>query len=275
MTETVLTVTDLVVDVKEQRLVDQVSFSINRGQILGLVGESGCGKTMTSKAIMQLHPSHVETTGHIRLFDQELNEASDKVMRQIRGNIITLIMQNPMSAFNPVFTIGQQFIETIRTHRRVSKKEARQLAVNTMLELELTEPDRIMKSYPFELSGGMLQRVMIAMAACMEPALIIADEPTTALDLHSQKRVLMLLEKVRAKWGTAILLISHDLSVIAEMADEVAVMKDGRIIEKNDVINLFDAPAQPYTKQLLTSRLSLYTTKKPYSFDYEDKVERS
>lgn len=240
-------------------LVQDINFELKRGRVLGLVGESGCGKTVTSMSILQLldrKTSNVE--GSIVLQGRELNGLDEKEMRKVRGKDIAFIMQNPMNAFTPVFTIGHQFIETIRSHTQWNKKQASELAIEALHHVNLPNPARILKYYPFQLSGGMLQRVMIAIAACLHPAVIIADEPTTALDVNNQKRVLHHLDKIRSEYGSAILLISHDLGVISEMADDVAVMQNGRIVEKADVFQLFDKPQHEYTKKLLNARSILH-----------------
>ena len=259
----VLQVKDLHVQVKTKDgvipLVQEINFELKRGRVLGLVGESGCGKTVTSMSIFQLLDRKTTMIeGSITLQGRELNGLTDKEMRKIRGKDIAFIMQNPMNAFTPVFTIGHQFIETIRSHTSCSKKEATELAIETMHSVNLTNPEKLLKYYPFQLSGGMLQRVMIAIAACTHPAVIIADEPTTALDVKNQKKVLCHLDKIRSEFGSAILLISHDLGVISEMADEVAVMQNGRIVEKADVFQLFDEPQHDYTKKLLNARSLLH-----------------
>ncbi|RBW68417.1 nickel import ATP-binding protein NikD [Bacillus taeanensis] len=260
---TVLQVKDLHVQVKTNNgaapLVHNINFELQRGKILGLVGESGCGKTVTSMSILQLLDRKTTTIkGSITVQGRELNGLEEKEMRTIRGKDIAFIMQNPMNAFTPVFTIGHQFIETIRSHTHYNKKQAAELAVEAMHDVNLPNPKELLKSYPFQLSGGMLQRVMIAIAACLHPAVIIADEPTTALDVKNQKQVLRHLDKVRSQYGSAILLISHDLGVISEMADEVAVMQNGRIVEKADVFQLFDEPKHEYTKKLLHARPLLH-----------------
>jgi nickel transport system ATP-binding protein len=259
----VLQVKDLHVQVKTKDgvtpLVQEINFELKRGRVLGLVGESGCGKTVTSMSIFQLLDQKTTTIdGSITLQGRELNGLADKEMRKIRGKDIAFIMQNPMNAFTPVFTIGHQFIETIRSHTKWNKKQATELAIEAMQHVNLPNPANLLKSYPFQLSGGMLQRVMIAIAACLHPAVIIADEPTTALDVNNQKKVLYHLDKIRSKYGSAILLISHDLGVISEMADEVAVMKNGRIVEKADVFQLFDEPQHEYTKKLLNARSQIH-----------------
>ncbi|WP_078414876.1 nickel import ATP-binding protein NikD [Priestia abyssalis] len=259
----VLEVRDLHVQVKTNTgadtLVQDVNFELKRGRVLGLVGESGCGKTVTSMSILQLFDRKTTTIeGSITLQGRELNGLADKEMRKIRGKDIAFIMQNPMNAFTPVFTIGHQFIETIRSHTEWNKKQATELAVEAMQHVNLPDPVKLLNYYPFQLSGGMLQRVMIAMAACLHPAVIIADEPTTALDVNNQKKVLHHLDKIRSEYGSAILLISHDLGVISEMADEVAVMQNGRIVEKANVFQLFDEPQHEYTKKLLNARTILH-----------------
>ncbi len=259
----VLQVRDLHVQVKTKSgattLVEGINFELKRGRVLGLVGESGCGKTVTSMSILQLlDRKTTKVEGSIILQGNELNGLGEKDMREIRGKDIAFIMQNPMNAFTPVFTIGHQFVETICSHTKWNKKQATELASDAMRHVNLPDPVKLLKCYPFQLSGGMLQRVMIAIAACLHPAVIIADEPTTALDVNNQKKVLYHLDKIRAEYGTAILLISHDLGVIAEMADEIAVMQQGRIVEKADVFQLFDEPRHEYTKKLLNARSILH-----------------
>ncbi|RAS85034.1 nickel import ATP-binding protein NikD [Priestia endophytica] len=260
---TVLQVRDLHVQIKNKNgitpLVQGINFELKRGEILGLVGESGCGKTLTSMSILQLlNLKATMIEGSIALKGRELNGLAEKEMRKIRGKDIAFIMQNPMNAFTPVFTIGHQFIETIRSHTQWNKKQAIELAIEAMHHVNLPNPAKLLKYYPFQLSGGMLQRVMIAIAASLHPAIIIADEPTTALDVNNQKKVLRHLDKIRSEYGSSILLISHDLGVIAEMADEVAVMQHGRIVEKADVFQLFDHPQHDYTKKLLNARSMLH-----------------
>jgi len=259
----VLQVRDLHVQIKAKNgittLVQDINFELKPGEILGLIGESGCGKTVTSMSILQLL-NRKETTieGSIMLKGQELNGLAEKEMRKIRGKDIAFIMQNPMNAFTPVFTIGHQFVETIRSHTSLNKKQATELAIESMKQVNLPDPGKLLKYYPFQLSGGMLQRVMIAIAASLHPAVIIDDEPTTALDVNNQKNVLRHLDKIRSEYGSAILLISHDLGVVSEMADEVAVMQHGKIVEKAGVFQLFDSPKHEYTKKLLNARPTLY-----------------
>ncbi|MDQ0060414.1 nickel transport system ATP-binding protein [Paenibacillus harenae] len=248
-------------------LIQDISFELKPGRVLGIVGESGSGKTITSLSLLQLlDRKTIDMAGSIRLNGRELNGLKADKMRSIRGKEIALIMQNPMNAFTPVIKIGDQFIETIRIHTALTKKQAFELAVTTMHDVNLPEPAGLMKLYPFQLSGGMLQRVMIAVAICLRPSVIIADEPTTALDATNQLQVLRQLERIRSEYGTSILLISHDLGVIAEMADEVAVMRHGRIVEQADVYRLFDHPQHEYTKKLLSARPALQDNKPSKEF---------
>ncbi|MEW9699406.1 nickel import ATP-binding protein NikD [Paenibacillus sp. SI8] len=258
----VLQVSGLHVKVKTAQgtlpLVHNIAFELKPGRVLGLVGESGSGKSVTSLSILQLlDRKTTQVEGSIQLSGRELNGLKAEEMRRIRGKEIAMIMQNPMNAFSPVFTIGHQFVETIRTHTDFSKKQAFDLAVSFLHDVNLPDPVLLMKRYPFQLSGGMLQRVMIALSMCLKPSVLIADEPTTALDVANQLQVLRQLDRIRSEHGTAILLISHDLGVISEMADEVAVMQHGRIVEKAGVFDLFDHPQHAYTKLLLDARLSL------------------
>ncbi|MED3648746.1 nickel import ATP-binding protein NikD [Halalkalibacterium halodurans] len=239
-------------------LVQDLQLELKRGKVLGLVGESGSGKTMTCMSILQLLDRKTTCIeGSIQLQGRELNGLKAEDMRTIRGKEVGYIMQNPMNAFSPVFTIGNQFIETIRTHTELTKRQAFELAVASMETVHLPKPSELMRRYPFQLSGGMLQRVMIAISMCLRPSVVIADEPTTALDVTNQLQVLKELDRLRLESDSAILLISHDLGVIAELADEVAVMQKGRIVEKADVFQLFDHPQHEYTKKLLQARPTL------------------
>lgn len=260
--QNVLQVSGLHVKVKTAQgtlpLVHKIDFELKPGRVLGLVGESGSGKTITCLSLLQLlDRKSTSVEGSIRLNGRELNGLRAEEMRCLRGKEIALIMQNPMNAFSPMFTIGDQFVETIRTHTALSKKQAVDLAVASLHDVNLPDPSMLIRRYPFQLSGGMLQRVMIAISMCLRPSVLIADEPTTALDVDNQLQVLRQLERIRSEFGTSILLISHDLGVISEMADEVAVMQYGRIVEKADVFELFDHPQHEYTKKLLDARLTL------------------
>ncbi|WP_419875167.1 ABC transporter ATP-binding protein [Candidatus Pristimantibacillus sp. PTI5] len=239
-------------------LVHGISFELQPGRVLGLVGESGSGKTVTSLALLQLlDRKQTSIEGSIRLNGNELIGMKPNALQSIRGKEIGLIVQNPMNAFSPVATIGSQFVETIRTHSRMARSEAAELAIASMEDVRLPNPAELMRRYPFQLSGGMLQRVMIAISMCLKPAVIIADEPTTALDATNQLQVLRQLDRLRQSQGTAVLLISHDLGVIAELADDVIVMQQGQIVERSDVHTLFDHPKHEYTKQLLQARPNL------------------
>lgn len=236
-------------------LLEPIDFELKKGRVFGLVGESGSGKTITCNALIHmLDRRRMEVSGSIRLNGRELGSLSAEEMRRIRGKEIGVIMQNPMNAFTPVYTIGSQFIETLRTHTGLSKGQARERAIAALADMNLPEPTKLMKHYPFQLSGGMLQRVMIAISMCLRPALVIADEPTTALDVVNQLKVLQELDRLRTEYGTSILLISHDLGVISQMADEVAVMQKGRIVEQADIHQLFDHPQHAYTRMLLGAR---------------------
>ncbi|ETT35384.1 oligopeptide/dipeptide ABC transporter ATPase [Paenibacillus sp. FSL R5-192] len=240
-------------------LLEPIDFELKKGRVFGLVGESGSGKTVTCNALLHLlDPRRMEVSGSIHLNGRELGSLSGEEMRRIRGKEIGFIMQNPMNAFTPVYTIGSQFIETLRTHTGMPKGQAREQAIAALADMNLPEPAKLMKRYPFQLSGGMLQRVMIAISMCLRPALVIADEPTTALDVVNQFKVLQELDRLRTEYGTSILLISHDLGVISQMADEVAVMQKGRIVEQADVYQLFDHPQHEYTRMLLNARPSMY-----------------
>ncbi|MGR6128141.1 ABC transporter ATP-binding protein [Paenibacillus sp. SER-28] len=239
-------------------LLEPTHFELKRGQVLGLVGESGSGKTVTCKALLQLLDRQtMDVEGSVRLNGRELNGMAAEEMRRIRGKEIAFIMQNPMSAFTPVYTIGTQFMETVRTHTGLTKRQARDLAITALENMNLPDPAKLMKRYSFQLSGGMLQRVMIAISMCLRPAVVIADEPTTALDVVNQLQVLRELDRLRTEYNTSILLISHDLGVISQLADEVAVMQQGRIVEQAEVHQLFDHPQDEYTKMLLHVRPKL------------------
>lgn len=236
------------------RAVDGVSFYIDRGELLGLVGESGCGKSITALSIMRLiSPPGKIVAGEIIFDNKNLLKLSDAEMRQIRGDDIAMIFQDPMTSLNPVFTVGEQIAEALRLHRRFSRKAAREAAIEAMREVSIPDPARRVDDYPHQLSGGMRQRVMIAMALACDPKLLIADEPTTALDVTIQAQILELLDELRKHRELAVLLITHDLGVVAEVADRVAVMYTGRIVEESSVEELFARPKHPYTEGLLRS----------------------
>ena len=234
--------------------VDGVSFRLKAGETLGIVGESGCGKSVTSLSIMRL----LGKTGSIRKGEIRLNGCNitglaESAMRQIRGSEVSMIFQDPMTSLNPVFTIGSQLVESIMLHLNVKGKAARNHAVDMLRKVGISRPEEIMDEYPHKLSGGMRQRVMIAIALSCEPKLLIADEPTTALDVTIQAQILDLMKKLREETGTAIMLITHDLGVVAEMADRVIVMYAGQVVEEADVFTLFDKPLHPYTTGLMGS----------------------
>ncbi len=235
--------------------VQGVSLKIEKGKTLGVVGESGCGKSVTSLSIMGLLPKNVGkvSSGTISFEGKDLAKLSESQMQKIRGNRIAMIFQEPMTALNPVFTAGEQIMEVFETHRNMNRGQAREAALKMLIKVRIPDPERRLDEYPHQMSGGMKQRIMIAMALACEPALIIADEPTTALDVTIQAQILRLMQELQRETGTAILFITHDLSVIAEMADQVVVMYAGQVIESADVMTLFDSAAHPYTQGLLNS----------------------
>ena len=236
------------------RAVDGVSFYLDRGELLGLVGESGCGKSMTALSVMRLIAPPGKIVGGEILFDgKDLLKFSDSEMRQMRGDDIAMIFQDPMTSLNPVYTVGEQIAEALRLHRKLSHKQAKQAAIEAMREVAIPDPGRRASDYPHQLSGGMRQRVMIAMALACNPKLLIADEPTTALDVTIQAQILELLDDLRRQRELAVLLITHDLGVVAEVADRVAVMYTGKIVEESPVDELFARPKHPYTEGLLRS----------------------
>ncbi|MEO6334065.1 MAG: ABC transporter ATP-binding protein [Pyrinomonadaceae bacterium] len=236
------------------KAVDDVSFFIDEGEMLGLVGESGSGKSITALSILRLISAPGRLAGgSIKFKDEELTTASLDRMREIRGNDIAMIFQDPMTSLNPVYTVGEQIAEALRLHRKLDRKAAWAAAINSMEEVSIPSPERRANDYPHQLSGGMRQRVMIAMALACDPELLIADEPTTALDVTIQAQILELLDGLRRTRKLAVLLITHDLGVIAETADRVCVMYTGRIVEESPVVELFEKPKHPYTQGLIRS----------------------
>ncbi|MFN0108060.1 MAG: ABC transporter ATP-binding protein [Blastocatellia bacterium] len=236
----------------EVRSVDDVSFTIERGETLSLVGESGCGKSVTALSIMRLVAAPGRVVGGEILFeDRDLLKLPESQMRAIRGDDVAMIFQDPMTSLNPVFTIGEQIAEAIRLHRKVSKREAWSQTIEGMRDVAIPSPEDRAKNYPHEMSGGMRQRVMIAMALACDPKLLIADEPTTALDVTIQAQILDLLNELQEKRNLALLLITHDLGVVAETSDRVAVMYAGKIVEEASAKDLFNRPRHPYTEGLL------------------------
>jgi peptide/nickel transport system ATP-binding protein len=236
------------------RAVDGISYSVDRGDTLGIVGESGSGKSVSSLTVMGLtRARNARLSGSIKFDGKELLTASDDELRTIRGNDIAMIFQDPLSSLHPFYKVGAQIVEAVRTHRDVSKAQARDRAVEMLGLVGIPEPRRRAESYPHEFSGGMRQRAMIAMALANDPKLLIADEPTTALDVTVQAQILELIERLQSEFDTAVVVITHDLGVVAEMADEIAVMYAGRIVERADADTIFAAPEHPYTWGLLSS----------------------
>lgn len=235
--------------------VDRVSFDIKRGETLGMVGESGCGKSVTSLAIMRLLPSPPAriTSGNIIFEGENLLAKSEAEMRRIRGNRISMIFQEPMTSLNPVLTVGRQISEAITLHQKLSRKEAMERAVEMLRLVGIPNPDKRYYEYPHQMSGGMRQRVMIAMALSCNPKLLIADEPTTALDVTIQAQILDLIGRLKDQVGMSILLITHDLGVVAEMAQRIVVMYAGQVVEEAACEDLFENPLHPYTEGLLKS----------------------
>ncbi|WP_261664175.1 ABC transporter ATP-binding protein [Deinococcus sp. Marseille-Q6407] len=239
--------------------VDGVTFTLNKGETLAVVGESGSGKSVTSLSVMRLIPTPPgEIAGGEILFNdrgtvKDLTKVSEAEMRTIRGNEISMIFQEPMTSLNPVYTVGDQIAEAVMLHQNKNAKEARQAAIDMLKFVGIPAPEKRVDEYPHQLSGGMRQRVMIAMALSCNPALLIADEPTTALDVTIQAQILDLMRKLQEEIGMSILFITHNLGVVAEMADRVVVMYGGRVVEEGDVVEIFKAPRHPYTMGLLNS----------------------
>lgn len=246
--------TSFFTDAGEVKAVNGVSFNLDRGEVLGIVGESGSGKSVTAYSIMQiLAPTGKITAGSIKFDGKELVGVDEKEMRSIRGNHISIIFQDPMTSLNPTYTIGHQLREAITLHKSVTKEEANARAVELLRLVNVNEPEKRVKQYPYEFSGGMRQRVMIAMALACEPDILIADEPTTALDVTIQAGILELLKDIQSKIGMAIILITHDLGVVAQLCDQIIVMYAGSVCERGTADQVFYEPAHEYTKGLLRS----------------------
>ncbi len=246
--------TSFFTDAGEVKAVNGVSFELERGKVLGIVGESGSGKSVTAYSIMQiLAPAGKIIGGSVKLDGQELIGSGEKVMKTVRGNKVSIIFQDPMTSLNPTYTIGSQLMEAILLHTDRNRKQAKERAIEMLKLVNVNEPEKRMKQYPFELSGGMRQRVMIAMALACEPDILIADEPTTALDVTIQAQILELMQSLQKELGMAIIMITHDLGVVAQMCDEVIVMYAGNICERGTADEIFYNPQHEYTKGLMRS----------------------
>lgn len=242
--------------------VDHVSFHVDRGETLCIVGESGCGKSVTSLSIMGLLGRGGAVVDGSALFEgKNLLDMSEKELDQLRGNHISMIFQDPLTSLNPVFTVGNQIAESIKIHLKVSKKEAMERAEEILKKVGMPDVQEAVKKYPHMLSGGMRQRVMIAMALCCHPSLLIADEPTTALDVTIQAQIMSLIQQLKEEMDMSIMLITHDMGLVAEMADRVLVMYAGQVVEEAEVKELFRSPRHPYTKALLGSVPNMYESK--------------
>lgn len=258
MNETLLNISNLTAEFKTDKgvfpAISGIDLTIKRGEILCIVGESGSGKTVASLSLMQLIPAAGKvTSGEISFEGRDLLKLKKREMAQIRGKSIAMIFQDPMMALDPVYTCGNQIMEAIRTHENLTKPDAHAKAMQLLKQVGIPHPQRVMNSYPHELSGGMCQRISIAIALSCSPKLLIADEPTTALDVTVQAQILELLKKIRRDMNMSIMLITHDLGVVAEMADRVAVMYAGKVMEEGDVRSIFHNPQHPYTRGLIRS----------------------
>ncbi|MNO23131.1 Oligopeptide transport ATP-binding protein OppD [compost metagenome] len=244
------------------KAVDDVSFTVQQGETIGIVGESGSGKSILALSLAQLNPNPpvFYPQGEIIFEGKNLLKLDERQLRQIRGNEIAMIFQDPMSSLNPIYRIGSQLIEAIRAHRKLPKSEAEKQAVELLRDVGIPDPERRMKDYPHQLSGGMRQRVMIAIALACRPKLLIADEPTTALDVTIQAQILELMKSIQKKYGTALLIITHDLGVVAKLADRVLVMYSGKIVEQGDVEDIFYHTGMPYTWSLLRSMPNIHAS---------------
>ncbi|KPI48191.1 ABC transporter ATP-binding protein [Clostridioides difficile] len=258
MNKTLIEVRDLKVyfhtDKGIVKSVNGVSFNINEGETIGIVGESGCGKSVTAMSLMKLLPTSKIEGGEIIFQGKDILKMNENELMGIRGNEISMIFQEPMTSLNPAFTVGNQIIEGIMLHQDLSKEEAKKKVIDMIKLVEIPRAEEIYNSYPHELSGGMRQRIMIAMALSCNPKLLIADEPTTALDVTIQAQVLDIMKNIKEKLNTSIMMITHDLGVVAEMCDKVIVMYAGKVIEVADVVELFKNPKHPYTIGLLKSK---------------------
>jgi peptide/nickel transport system ATP-binding protein len=255
-----LSVEDLKIDFNGRPAVQGISFQINEGETLGLVGESGSGKSATSLAVLRLLPPSAGVTGYIGFKGYPLLSLSDAEMRRHRGREIAMIFQEPMTALNPVMAVGAQIAEAVWAHHpELSRRQVEERVLESMHEVALPEPERRMRDYPHQFSGGQRQRILIAMAIVNRPRLLIADEPTTALDVTVQAQILLLLNRLRRTHNLSMLFISHDLAVVSQVADRVAVMQHGRIVEEAEATQLFHSPQHPYTRRLLASAPTMRT----------------
>ena len=258
MSDTVLSVRDLSVRYRTREgpvyATQRISFELKAGEVLALVGESGCGKSTAAMSVLRLLPPEADVlSGQVAFDSQDLLALEDRELRTIRGRRISTIFQDPIAGLNPVITIGDQVAESLMSHLPLSKKEARNRSINVLRGVGLSDPERVAKAYPFQLSGGMCQRVMIGIATALDPEVIIADEPTSALDVTVQAQILHQLDQLRRDRGTSILLITHNFGVVAQVADNVAVMYAGHIIESGTVDEMLDTPLHPYTHALLAT----------------------
>ncbi|WP_180850450.1 MULTISPECIES: ABC transporter ATP-binding protein [Bacillaceae] len=239
---------------EETRVVDSIRFDVHKGEVLGIVGESGCGKSVTSLSIMGLLPKKSsKLTGEVLFQGKDLLQLSEKSLRKMRGNDIAMVFQEPMTSLNPLFKIGNQLEESLRVHQDLTKKQAKERVIQILRLVGLPRPEELYDEYPHQLSGGMRQRVMIAMAMICDPKVLIADEPTTALDVTIQAQILKLMKDLNQKLETSIVFITHDLGVVAEMCDRVMVMYAGQVVEEGSVLAIFKNPKHPYTKGLMKS----------------------
>jgi len=257
--ETILDVKNLVVEFDTEegivKALNGVSFSLKKGEILGIVGETGCGKSVTVYTVLKLLPMPPArvVSGEVIYKGRDLLKLSEEELRKIRGKEIAMIFQEPMTSLNPVFTVGKQLMDVILLHRKVSKEEAREIALKALEDVRMQDPELIMKKYPHELSGGMRQRVMIAMALSCNPEILIADEPTTALDVTIQAQILGIIKEMQSKHGMSVIFITHDLGVVAQLCDGVVVMYAGTVVEMASIDTIFKNPVHPYTRGLLES----------------------
>ncbi|MGB9727914.1 MAG: ABC transporter ATP-binding protein [Nitrososphaeria archaeon] len=264
MAETLLKVEDLNVEyvLREYKVkaVRNVSFYMNRGECIALVGESGSGKSTVAMAVMGLLPPYAKISAKKITFDgKDITNADEKLMTEIRGKDVTVIFQDPISYLNPIISVGEQIFEALTAHNpRISRNEAQAQAIELLKKVRIADPERVLKMYPFQLSGGMAQRVFIAMAISANPKLLIADEPTTALDLTIQSQILKLLNNLRKEYNLSIILITHDLSLTSYLADRIYVMYNGQVVEEDSVEGIFSNPIHPYTKMLILSSQAIY-----------------